>query len=99
MGKEQDIWHPIMVYTRSFALSSIYNSPNFVKDISKPILFADDTSIIVTSSNPTNFMHDIMTVFKYLNKWFRANGLTLNSGKKKISYNLQLKMDPKLTWM
>jgi hypothetical protein len=30
--------------------------PNVVKNISKAVLFADDTSTIVTSSNPTNFV-------------------------------------------
>jgi hypothetical protein len=54
---------------------------NFVKDKSKPILFADDTSLIVTNSNPTDFLSDIMTVFEYLNKWFRDNSLSLNFDK------------------
>jgi hypothetical protein len=54
---------------------------NFVKDKSKPILFADDTSIIVTNSNPTDFISDITFVFEYLNKWFRANSLSLNFDK------------------
>jgi hypothetical protein len=48
-------------------LSSLYDLPNFVTNKSKPILFADDTSIIVTNSNPTGFISDIMTVFEYLN--------------------------------
>jgi hypothetical protein len=47
----------------------------------KPILFADDTSIIVTKSNPTDFISDITTVFKYLNKWSRTNSLSLNFDK------------------
>jgi hypothetical protein len=44
---------------------------------SKPILFADDTSIIVTNSNATDFISDITTVFEYLNKGFRANSLSI----------------------
>jgi hypothetical protein len=54
---------------------------NFVKDESKQILFADDTSIVVINSNPIDFISDIMTVFEYLNKWFRANSLSLNFDK------------------
>jgi hypothetical protein len=52
--------------------------PNFVKGKSKQILFADDASIIVTNSNPTGFISDIMTIFEYLNKWYRTNSLSLN---------------------
>jgi hypothetical protein len=36
----------------------INDLPNFVKNKSRPILFADDTSIIVTNSNPTDFISD-----------------------------------------
>jgi hypothetical protein len=46
----------------------INDLPYFVRDKSKPILFADDTSIIVTNSNPTDFISDITTIFEYLNK-------------------------------
>jgi hypothetical protein len=55
--------------------------PNFVKNKSKPILFGDDTSIIVTNSIPTDFISDIKTIFKCLNKLFRANSLSLNFDK------------------
>jgi hypothetical protein len=44
-------------------------------------MFADDTSIIVTNYNPKDFISDIMTAFKYLNKWFRASNLSLNFEK------------------
>jgi hypothetical protein len=58
----------------------INDLPNFVKNKSKPILFADDTSITVTNSNLTDFISDIMIVLEYLNKWFKAN-LSLNFEK------------------
>jgi hypothetical protein len=48
---------------------------------SKPILFADDTSIIFTNSNPKNFKKDIKSTFEILNKWFIANRLSLNFDK------------------
>ena len=47
----------------------------------KPILFADDTSIIFTNSNPRNFKNDVKSTFEILNKWFTANRLLLNYGK------------------
>jgi hypothetical protein len=59
----------------------INDLPSFIMNKSKPILFADDTSIIVTNSSRTDFISDIMTVFEQLNKWFRANNLPLNFGK------------------
>jgi hypothetical protein len=59
----------------------INDLPNFVKDKSKAILFADDTSIIVTNFNSTDFISDVTTAFEYLNKWFRANSLSLNFDK------------------
>jgi hypothetical protein len=45
----------------------INDLPNFVKNKSKPILFADDTSIMATNSSPTDFISDITTIFEYLN--------------------------------
>jgi hypothetical protein len=59
----------------------INDLPSFIKNKSKPILFADDTSITVTNSSPPNFISDIMTVFEQLNKWFSANNLSLNFEK------------------
>jgi hypothetical protein len=59
----------------------INDLPSFVKNKSKPIMFADGTVIIVTNSNSTDFLSDIMTVFEYLNKWFRASSLLLNFEK------------------
>jgi hypothetical protein len=38
-------------------------------------------SIIVTNSNPTDFLSDKMTEFEYLNKWFKANSLSFNFEK------------------
>jgi hypothetical protein len=48
---------------------------------SKMVLFADDTSIIVTNPDPINFIKVIDTVFKHINEWFNANLLTLNFDK------------------
>jgi glutathionyl-hydroquinone reductase len=59
----------------------INDLPGFIRNKSKPVLYADDTSIIVTNSSPTDFISDIMTVFEQLNKWFSASNLSLNFGK------------------
>jgi hypothetical protein len=42
--------------TWSFVL---LNLPNIIADLSKPILFADDTSIIITNPSPSKFQEDI----------------------------------------
>jgi hypothetical protein len=59
----------------------INDLPNSISNKSVPILFADATSILVTSSNLTNYNKDIHTVFKLINKWFEENFLSLNFEK------------------
>jgi len=44
----------------------INNLPKSVNNKSVPILFADDTSILLSHSNPTDFNNNINTVFKIL---------------------------------
>ena len=46
-----------------------------------PILFADDTSILITSPNNIQFQSDIKIMFGQLNEWFKANLLSLNFDK------------------
>jgi len=49
-----------------------------INNNSKPILFADDTSIIATNPNPTGFKNYISTVFEHINVWFKVNLLSPN---------------------
>ena len=44
----------------------------------KPVLFADDISLIFTHLNHTYFSKEITSAFSQLNKWFAANLLYLN---------------------
>jgi len=53
-----------------------------INKTSAPIIFADDTSILFAHSNAINFNNNIHIVFVTLNKWFRANQLSLNFNKK-----------------
>jgi hypothetical protein len=46
-----------------------------------PILFADDTSILVSHLNPLVFYDTIHTGFQTLNEWFWNNLLSLNFAK------------------
>jgi len=46
-----------------------------------PILFADDTSILIISPNNIQFQSDLNVVSGQLNKWFKVNLLSLNFDK------------------
>jgi len=46
-----------------------------------PILFADDTSILITSPNSNQLQSDLNIVFAQLNKWFKSNLQFFNSDK------------------
>jgi hypothetical protein len=48
---------------------------------SKIVLFADDTSIIVTNPNPTNFEKSVNKTIHDINEWFNTNLLSLNLDK------------------
>jgi hypothetical protein len=45
------------------------------------VLYADDTSLIITGSNPVEFSTKVNTVFADINEWFRSNLMSLNFDK------------------
>jgi hypothetical protein len=51
--------------------------PNVISDISNPVLYADDTSLIITNSNSHIFGKNINTAILQLNRWFSSNQLLL----------------------
>jgi hypothetical protein len=52
-----------------------------LNDCTIPILFADDTSIIVKGSNARDFQVNMDSTFNHVNKWFKTNLLTININK------------------
>jgi hypothetical protein len=44
-----------------------------VNNKSKPVLFADDTSVIVSNSDLVHFKNDLIFSFEQLNTWFNTN--------------------------
>jgi len=64
-----------------FFLLSINDLPNIIADPSKPILFADDTNIIITNPSPSKFKEDMNNIIDNINDWFRGNSLSLNFDK------------------
>jgi len=59
----------------------INNLPKFINKTSAPIIFADNTSILFAHANLIDLSKNICIVFTTLNKWLRANHLSLNFNK------------------
>jgi hypothetical protein len=55
--------------------------PEIVKDNAEVVPYVDDTSIIITSLNPTDFTNSANKILQDINKWFTSNLLPLNSDK------------------
>ena len=55
--------------------------PNAVSNISNPVLYADDTSLIIKNSDSQIFKKDINTSIRQISKWFQSNLLVLNLEK------------------
>ena len=64
-----------------FFLLYINDLPGIINDISKPTTFADDTNIIITHSNLTDFKEEINMVVEQISNWFQNNLLPLNFNK------------------
>ena len=55
--------------------------PKIINKDSTPLVFDDDTSILFAHSNLTDLNTNVHIVFTTLNKWLRANQLSLNFNK------------------
>ena len=53
----------------------------FMREKSTSILFADDTSILISHSNLFDFKNEMKTIFNNLNEWFKNNLFSLNFSK------------------
>jgi hypothetical protein len=70
----------------------INDLPKIISEISKPILFADDTSIIISDKDPINFKIKINKVSDMTNEWFATNLLSINYEKTCFFYSFKLKI-------
>jgi len=50
----------------------------------KPVLYADDTSVLVTAKNDAELKNKVKPVLASMIEWFSANGLPLNMEKTNI---------------
>ena len=55
--------------------------PNSITYKATPILFADDTSIIISRPNTHLPQNDLTKIFGQITKWFQENSLSLNPSK------------------
>jgi hypothetical protein len=55
--------------------------PKTINDKTVPILFANDTSVIVKSPNSKDFHTNTVAAFNCVNKWFKVNLLSINIDK------------------
>jgi hypothetical protein len=69
--------------------------PKTINNNNIPILFADDTSIIIKRPIQKYFQTNIFEVFDRVNKWFKVNSLFINV-KKITTFNLKPKTSPNL---
>ena len=70
----------------------INDLPQITHENSKVILYADDTSIIITSPNPSNYENIVNKIFENINRWFNSNLLSLNLEKKHTIYSSGIKI-------
>jgi len=59
----------------------INDLPNVIFDTGNPVLYANDTSLIITNTDRQMFEKDINTAILQLNRWFQSNLLLLNLEK------------------
>ena len=52
-----------------------------IDSLAEMIMFADDTSILVSNTNYDDFMTVFNLVLLHISKWFQANQWTLNTEK------------------
>ena len=59
----------------------INDLPKSINDIAIPILFADDTTILITSPNKSDFERTVTIALNLLNEWCNTNLLSINFDK------------------
>ena len=80
-----EAWCSTGFYIGSFTVSEIYIYINDVSlsinKLANSILFADDTTIIISNTNPEEFKNNINSVMTEITNWFQSNLLILNCNK------------------
>ena len=56
-----------------FFLLNISDVLNVIADLSKPVIFAFDTSILIAIPSPSKFKEAIKNIIDNINDWFKVN--------------------------
>jgi hypothetical protein len=64
----------------------INDLPFSLKNLAHPILFEDDTSIIISKLSPEEFNGNIISVFNERRMWFNRKFLTLSCDKSSYDF-------------
>ena len=78
-----EAWCPTGLDIGSITVSHIYKNDLSlsINKLANPILFADDTTIIISNANPKEFENNINSVMTEITFWFQSNLLSLNYNK------------------
>jgi hypothetical protein len=79
-GKQSNMEFPMAPYSVPYFSFYVIDLPKIITNISNPILFPDDTSMIIITSDLQEFKKDIHSIIIQLNTWFKSN-LSLNLDK------------------
>jgi hypothetical protein len=64
-----------------FCILYINGLPKTMAISANPVIFADDTSMIITKSDPLEFTNTINRNITKINRWYKSNSLSLNIDK------------------
>jgi len=53
-----------------------------ISKLANPTLFTDDTTIIISNTNPEEFKNNIISLMTEITNWFQSNLITLKCNKK-----------------
>jgi hypothetical protein len=65
----------------------INDLPHITNENSKIVLFADDTSIIITNPNPSKFENSVNKIIQDINEWLNTNSLSLKLDKTHFTHS------------
>jgi len=62
----------------------INDLPHIIQQFAKPVIYADDTSILIQATNIMELHAKVSDTIHHIKEWFLVNGLTLNLDKTNI---------------
>jgi hypothetical protein len=62
----------------------INDLPGSIRKIAKPVIYADDTSLLIQAINTMDLQDRVQNTLRHIKEWFSVNGLTLNFDKTNI---------------